>query len=89
MDPRTTLPVTIDVGTNNKAALADPFYVGLRRPRETGPAYDALIAEFVAGVIAVFGRDTLVQWEDFGNTNAFRIVERYQDIVPSFNDDIR
>ncbi len=61
VDPRTTLPITIDVGTNNEEALADPLYVGLRHKRETGARYDALIDEFVAGVIEVFGRDCLVR----------------------------
>ena len=89
VDPRTTLPITIDAGTNNKANLADTDYIGLRRERDHGPAYHALIAEFVAGVRAVFGEDCLVQWEDFGNSTAFVHLTRYRDVVPSFNDDIQ
>jgi len=53
-------------------------YVGLKRPRERGPNYDALVKEFMAGVHEVYGRSTLVQFEDFGNQNAFRILEEYQ-----------
>ena len=88
VDPRCTLPITIDAGTNNKHLLADPAYIGLRSARESGPAYDALIDEFVTAVKSVFGGDTLLQWEDFGQNSAFKFLDRYKEALPSFNDDI-
>ena len=81
VDPAVTLPVTLDVGTNTAALREDPFYCGLRRERERGPRYDALIAEFVAAVKARWGGDVLLQWEDFGNTNAFRLAAQYKDVL--------
>ena len=89
VDPATTLPITIDAGTNNKANLADPDYVGLRQPRESGPAYFELIDEFVSAVAEVFGEECLLQWEDFGNSSAFVLLDRYREKLPSFNDDIQ
>jgi len=88
VDPAVTLPVTLDVGTDNEELLADPVYCGLRRKREGGPAYYALVEEFVQAVKTVFGPDCLVQWEDFNNASAFTILESYKHVVPSFNDDI-
>src|SRR5690606_31451524 len=69
--PRNTLPVTIDVGTNNEHNLNDPLYLGLRKTRTRGAAYDALIDEFVEAVKERFPQ-ALLQFEDFGNQNAFR-----------------
>jgi len=89
VDPATTLPVTIDAGTNNKANLADPDYVGVRAPRESGAAYLELIDEFVAAVGEVFGPECLLQWEDFGNSSAFVLLDKYRNALPSFNDDIQ
>ena len=86
--PAACLPVMIDVGTNNQTCLDNPLYLGLRRPRVRGQEYDDLIEEFVAESQKAFP-GVLVQFEDFGNQNAFRLLERYRDRVCSFNDDIQ
>ena len=86
--PAVTLPVSLDVGTNNAALLADPLYLGHRAPRLRGPEYDALVEAFVAGVAEVWP-GCVIQWEDFKQANALRILDRYRDRVPSFNDDIQ
>uniref|UniRef100_A0A7S2L0D0 Malic enzyme n=2 Tax=Leptocylindrus danicus TaxID=163516 RepID=A0A7S2L0D0_9STRA len=87
--PSQVLPVHIDVGTNNEAFLHDPFYLGLKQPRERGPAYDSLIEEFFEASQDKFGKNVLIQFEDFGNTNAFRLLEMFQDKATTFNDDIQ
>jgi len=86
--PSACLPVTIDVGTNNEDLLKDPLYIGIQQPRVRGATYDDLIDEFVTAVEKVFPR-ALIQFEDFANQNAFRLLARYQRRVRCFNDDIQ
>jgi malate dehydrogenase (oxaloacetate-decarboxylating) len=86
--PALTLPVSLDVGTDNPALLADPLYLGYRSPRLRGPAYDTLVEAFVEGVAEVWP-GCVIQWEDFKQGNALRILDRYQERVPSFNDDVQ
>lgn len=86
--PEMTLPITLDVGTNNTSLLDDPLYLGLRQHRVRGADYDAFIAEFVAAVTELFPLCCL-QWEDFANINAVPILERYRDRICTYNDDIQ
>ena len=86
--PRLCLPVMLDVGTNNEGLLKDPYYVGLRRKRLTGAAYDNLVDEFITAARKAFP-GVLIQFEDFANHSAFRLLRKYRDRYCVFNDDIQ
>lgn len=86
--PIETLPVLFDFGTNNKKLLEDPFYLGVRQPRTRGAKYFEMIDAFVTAFKKRFP-EAMVQWEDFSKSTAFDVLERYQDAIPSFNDDIQ
>lgn len=86
--PQLTLPITIDVGTNNESLLADPLYLGLRQPRVTGADYDSFLDEFVEAVQEVFPR-ACIQFEDFAFAHAAPLLARYRDRICCFNDDIQ
>jgi len=88
VDPGLCLPVMLDVGTDTAAVRNDALYLGVRAPRPATAEYDELVEEFVAATQEVFP-GALVQFEDFANVNAFRLLARYRDRVCSFNDDIQ
>jgi malate dehydrogenase (oxaloacetate-decarboxylating) len=87
-DPATTLPMLLDVGTNNEERLADPLYIGWRNERITGQDYDDFVEMFVEAVMKKFP-GVLLQWEDFAQKHAAPILERYRDRLLTFNDDIQ
>ena len=86
--PERTLPIILDVGTNNQERLSDPEYLGWRHERITGPDYYNFIDQFVQAVKQDFP-ETCLQWEDFANRHARPILERYRDELLTFNDDIQ
>jgi malate dehydrogenase (oxaloacetate-decarboxylating) len=86
--PDQTLPILLDVGTNNQARLDDPIYVGWNHPRVTGADYDDFVEAFVTAVVARWP-NVLLQWEDFAGSNAARLLARHRDRLCTFNDDIQ
>ncbi|MFV9616764.1 MAG: NAD-dependent malic enzyme [Gammaproteobacteria bacterium] len=86
--PQQCMPVLLDVGTNNKALLDDPLYLGVKQPRLTGDAYTSLVDEFVTAVTKTFPK-VLIQFEDFLTPNAYGLLQRYRNDVRCFNDDIQ
>jgi malate dehydrogenase (oxaloacetate-decarboxylating) len=88
IDPAKAIPVSLDFGTDNEELLADDQYLGWPTRRIRGAEYHALVDEFVAAVRTVMPR-ALVQWEDFRKDNALTILDRYANVLPSFNDDIQ
>ena len=88
INPHRVLPVQLDVGTNNKALLADPMYLGWRHERISGDAYDEFIDKFVKAVKKTFP-NVYLHWEDFGRENARKNLLRYRDYICSFNDDMQ
>jgi malate dehydrogenase (oxaloacetate-decarboxylating) len=88
IDPCRTLPIFLDVGTNNESLLNNPLYLGWRHPRIVGQEYDDFIHAFVQAVQKQFP-EAFLHWEDFGAGNARRILQRFRDKLCTFNDDIQ
>ena len=87
--PASCLPVHIDVGTNTQSILDDPMYMGLRQLRDRSSTYDELIEEFILACQNLYGKTVLLQFEDFGNKNAFKLLDKFRNRACCFNDDIQ
>ncbi|WP_346796564.1 NAD-dependent malic enzyme [Halomonas sp. Bachu 37] len=88
ISPAYTLPIMLDVGTNNQALLDDPMYMGWRHERVSQEEYDAFMADFIAAVKRRWP-EVLLQFEDFAQANAMPLLERYRDELCCFNDDVQ
>tara|TARA_Y100000590_G_scaffold418092_1_gene518458 strand:+ start:2624 stop:4279 length:1656 start_codon:yes stop_codon:yes gene_type:complete len=88
IDPSRCLPITLDVGTNNAALLKNPLYLGLQQKRTDGIEYDSFLDKFMKSVSEIFPK-AVIQFEDFANANAARLLKKYQNLYRTFNDDIQ
>ncbi len=88
IDPAVTLPILLDVGTDNAANLVDPLYLGWRHERIRGADYDAFVEQFVQA-LEEWAPFVLLQWEDFGKDHARRLLDRYRNRLCTFNDDLQ
>ena len=87
--PHKTLPIMLDVGTDNESLLNDPLYIGWRHKRIRGQEYDDFVNKFVQALKKRFTNNVLLQWEDFAQPNALKLLKRYKDELCTFNDDIQ
>ncbi|MGM0939168.1 MAG: NAD-dependent malic enzyme [Pseudomonadota bacterium] len=88
IDPHRVIPVVLDVGTNNEKLLNDPFYIGNRHERIQGKVYDDFVDAYVKAAKKIFP-NAVLHWEDFGSTNARRILDKYRSHFATFNDDVQ
>lgn len=89
IDPKRCLPIVLDVGCDRKEIRESDNYIGLNQERVRGEQYDQFVDEFIKAVVDKYGRSCLIQFEDFGNSNALRLLDKYRNEVCCFNDDIQ